>query len=293
MPLRLLMSLSTCFYNLDKLEILGNLGMLYDEMAETEKAATNFQSAIEQARVLYHDKPHVIIAELLRMRARGLSKAGKLVESISCYQEGKEVMDDILGPNHAHPITLSFLGEMGENYFKLNDLPNALRCLKDAYDMNSILYGEDTCGKMESVCSYLAGAAEMMGIPSLAKEYYSKAFKICLTKNTRRGVYYSTDHTIYLLKFLYRLNVVCAALGEHNEALKHLEEARKMANDAGFKHWIVVEVLVQLIRKYAEKGSIIKSILCYVEAGEIAKSLPKDTALTTSTVHMLKLMNIL
>lgn len=264
--------------------------MLYYEIRETEKAVKNLESAIQQARTLYHGKPHVIIAEILRIQARGLTKAGKLMESISYYQEGKEVMDQILGPNHAHPITLSFLGEMGENYFKLNDLPKALQCFKDAYNMNANLYGENG-SKMESICSYLAGIAEGMGILSLAKEYYSKAFKICLTKNTRPGVHH-TDYTLHLPKILYRLSVVCTALGEHNEALKNLEEARKMANDAGFKHWIVVEVLVELIRKYAQMGYILKSIVCYVEAGEIAKSLPKDTGLTPGTLYMLKLMNI-
>ena len=281
------------FLLLDKIEILGNLGMLHYEKLETEKAVKNLESAIQQARILYHGKPHVIIAEILRIQARGLTKEGKLIESISCYQEGKKVMDQILGPNHAHAITLSFLGEMGENYFKLNDFPKAIQCFKDAYNMSSNIYGENsTCGKMESICSYIAGSAEEMGMFSLAKEYYSKAFKICLTKNTRPRVYYTHDYTLYLLKFLYRLSVVCTALGQHNEALKNLEEARKMANDAGLKHWIVVELLVQLIRKYAHMGYIIKSISCYVEAGKMAKSLPKDTGLTQSTLYMLKLMNI-
>ena len=249
--------------------------MLYYEVCETEKAVKNLESAIQQARTLYHGKPHVIIAEILRIQARGLTKAGKLMESISYYQQRKEVMDQILGPNHAHPITLSFLGEMGAIHFKLNDLPKALQCFEDAYNMNANIYGENG-NKMESICSYLAGIAEEMGILRLVKKYYSKAFKTCLTKNKRPGVYH-TDYTLQLLKFLYRLSVVCTGLGEHNEALKNLEEVRKMANDAGVKHWIVVEVLVQLIRKYAQMGYIIKCIVCYVEAGEIAKSLPKDT----------------
>ena len=205
--------------------------MLYYEICETEKAMENVESALQQARPLYHGKPHVIIiAEILRIQARGLTKAGKLMESISYYQQGKEVMDQILGPNHAHPITLSFLGEMGANYFKLNDLPKALQCFEDAYNMNANLYGENG-NKMESICSYLAGIAEEMGNLSQAKKYYSEAFKICLTKNKRPGVYH-TDYTLHLLQFLCRLSVVCTGLREHNEALKNLEEVRKMANDA-------------------------------------------------------------
>ena len=91
---------------------------------------------------------------------------------------------------------------------------------------------------------------------------------------------------------LYRLSWICEVLGEQDEALKHLEEAREIANDAGFKHWIVVDVLVSLIKKYAERECMIKSMVCYVEAGEMAKSLPKHDSLPPSVVEMLKLMKI-
>ena len=55
---------------------------------------------------------------------------------------------------------------------------------------------------------------------------------------------------------------------------------------------MVVYVLVALIKKHAKKGSIFDSIMYYIEARQIAKSLHKEDCLPDSTLEMLKLMEI-
>ena len=259
----------------------------------------NLETALEQARSFYHEKPHVILAEILSSLGKVLDNSGKYQESLTYFEEAKKVMDQILGPDHAHPLTSSILDDMGTIYLTLKDFFKALQCYKDAFNMNSVLYGErgengenGSCGNMIGVCLGVAFTAELLGIFSLAKEFYTKAVKIkrqfVFAKNTCSSVNYVLD----FVHCLYRLGAACEVLGERDEALKHLEEARKIAKDAPFKDWVVVDVFVQLIKKYAKMGSINKSIMCYLEAGEMAKSLPKDDSLTPSTLDMLKLMKI-
>jgi hypothetical protein len=62
--------------------------------------------------------------------------------------------------------------------------------------------------------------------------------------------------------------------------------------DNCYNPWMVVYVLVALIKKYAEKGSIFDCIKFYLDARQIAKSLPKEDSLPDSTLEMLKLMEI-
>ena len=62
--------------------------------------------------------------------------------------------------------------------------------------------------------------------------------------------------------------------------------------DDCYNPWMVVYVLVALIKKYAEKDSIFHCIMFYIEARQIAKSLPKKDCLPDSTLEMLKLMEI-
>ena len=282
-----------------KIDVVTNLGIFYDQIRQTDKAVKNLETALEQARSFYHEKPHVILAEILHSLGKVLDNTGKSQESLTYFEEAKKVMDQILGPDHAHPVTSSILYYMGTSYLMLNDLFKALQCFKDAFNMNSVLYGErgengenGSCGNMEGVCLNLAFTAELLGIFSLAREYYTKAVNIkrryAFAKNTCSSVNYAFD-VVYCL---YRLGAACEVLGERDEALKHLEEARKISKDAPFKDWVVVNVFVQLIKKYAKMGSIIKSIMCYLEAGEMAKSLPKDDSLPPSTLDMLKLMKI-
>ena len=85
---------------------------------------------------------------------------------------------------------------------------------------------------------------------------------------------------------------VLPGLGERIEALALLEEAKNISTDAGLKDWVVVDILVKLVRKYAQMKLIFKSIMCYVEAGQMASRLPKDNYCPPSTLEMLKLMKI-
>ena len=273
-----------------------NLGIFYREISQTDKAVKYLESALQQARSLYCDKPHTLIAQALSSLGSCLRHAGKYQESLLYIQEAKQIMDHVLGAKYAHPETSFILFEMGTSYLMLTDLSKAFQCFQDAFDMNLVLYGEDAenigCGNHEAVCVDLAFTAQLLGNFTVARECYVTAIKIkrvaALVKNTSSSLVHALD----IVSCLYYQGGCCEALGERNEALALLEEAKDISTDAGLKDWVVVDVLVQLVRKYAQMKSIFKSIMCYVEAGQMASSLSKDNYHLPSTLEMLKLMKI-
>ena len=108
-----------------------------------------------------------------------------------------------------------------------------------------------------------------------SKEYYSKAVKngneIPVTKTS----FY------YLAAKLYRLSLVCETLGGHDEALKHLDEAKSIAKVGGsYRNWMLLVVLLKLRKKYEEMGSFDKSDEYLREAKWVAENLNQDDAST-------------
>ena len=288
--------LISLFSLLGKIEVLVNLGIFYRETSQTGKAVKYIESALEQARNFYCDKPHIRIAELLSSLGKCYGDAEMYQESLLYIEEAKQIMDHVLGAKYAHPVTSGILFEMGISYLMLTDFSKAFQCFQDAFDMNLVLYGEDAenicCGNNEAVCVELAFTAQLLGNFTLARECFATAIKIkraaALVKNTSSSLVHAHD----IVCCLYLQGGCCEALGERIEALALLEEAKDISTDAGLKDWVVVDVLVQLVRKYAQMKSIFKSIMCYVEAGQMANNLPKENYHLPSTLEMLKLMKI-
>ena len=275
-----------------------SLGIFYRKISQTNKAVKYLESALQQARSLYCDKPHILIAQVLRSLGSCLIDAEMYRESLLYIEEAKQIMDHVLGAKYAHPTTSDILFKMGESYLMLIDLSKAFQCFQDAFDMNLVLYAEDAvnicCGNNEAVSASLAFTAQLLGNFTVARECYVTAIKIkraaALVKNTSSSLVHALD----IVSCLYFQGLCCEALGERIEALALLEEAKDISTDAGLKDWVVVDILVQLVRKYAQVESIFKSVMCYVEAGQMASNLPKENYYlpSLSTLEMLKLMKI-
>jgi tetratricopeptide (TPR) repeat protein len=250
--------------------------MFFTKKGQTNEAVKNLESALELAKTAYREKPDVILAEIHFLLGVKLMEDTQqnLNKSLQHLQEAKKVMDQILvlepdQPSNAH-FTSVILLTMGKNFNRRGDFVKALECFGDALK---------SCGKnyddfMGELCSAFASTAESLHKVSLAKEYYTKAIK----KRKK-------------MSDIYRLGYVCEALGDQDEALKHFEEARKIAKDAGSKDCIVVNLLFLLMKKYAKMGNMNDSMQCYAEAGEIAKSLPANNCLPPETLEMLKSTN--
>ncbi|CAB4037787.1 PREDICTED: LOW QUALITY PROTEIN: uncharacterized protein LOC109472390 [Paramuricea clavata] len=242
----------------------------------------NLESALEYARTLYRGKPHIMLAKILY----NLAWAFYSEKSLEYFREAKEIMDLILGPNHAHLITLDILNGMGTIYKDVcGNFAKAHHCFEDALSMNSVIYGEYSANdETAKIYDNIASAAEKIGNVSQAKEYYTEAVKIWekipITKMTCERFVLS----------LYSLSALCEAHGEQDEAFKYLAEAREVAKDGGCKNWKVVIILVYLYFEYIKMESFESfetSVMCCLEAREMAMNLPKNYSVPSWLIEFL------
>ena len=235
------------------------------------------KNALEQARKVFYTTPHITVASILNNLGAALKRAEKSNESLPCFKEGKEIMDQILGPNHAHPVTSDILNDMGTIYQDLGLPTEALQCYKDVYRMNSEIYGEDRASDaIATACSNIACDSEELGDFVEAKKFYNKAVEID-KKNS------STKNTNLVS------SSICEVLEEPEESLKHMEEAREVAKNAGSKNFMVAIVLRDLGMKYDEMGRIEECKRCFQEAKEIGESLAQED-LSPAAVKQLEVL---
>ena len=227
------------------------------------------QNALEQARKVYHTKPHITVALTLNNLGAALKRAERSEESLGCFIEGKEIMDQIVGANHAHPVTSDILNNMGTIYQDLGLPDEALQCYKDVYKMNCEIYGKDSASDaIATVCSNIACVSEELSNFVQAKEYYNKAVEIDRKVSSTKGA--------GLVSSLYGLSSICEVLGQPEESLKHMEEAREVAKNDGSKNFMAATVFLELGMKYDEIGRVDESKRCLQEAREIGEILTKE-----------------
>ena len=258
---------------------------MYSRTFETNKAVKNLQNALKEARAFYHGKPHSLPVLVLISLGEALKKAKKLQESLRYFQEAKEMMDEIYGPIHVDSLTAKILYSLGTIYDNLGDLAKAFQCHEDALNMYSVIYAENDVNEtMAIVCSEFACVAHRMGDFIQAKKYFTEAVKIfgklTISKNTCSIVVASR----------FRLSSICEVLGEQDEALKHLEEARDVAKVVGFKHTMVLDVLHRLSKKYNEMGSFVKFMICFQEFTEMANIVPEDDSMPPYLLEVIEVI---
>jgi tetratricopeptide (TPR) repeat protein len=271
-----------------EMNVLNDTGVFFKEIYQTEKALESLERALKLAKALNDKNLHIGLPLTLQNIGDALLCAGKSDESLSYFVDAKERMNNLLGP-HPHPLTLRILEGLGKRSLILRDLPEALRCFKEAFDMNRVIYGENSIGcNMEFVCGKIASILQEMKSYGEAKEYYTKAITIAkkfpLTKN----------NCSFLVMYLYDLASICLTLKEQNEASTHLEEARKIVKDTDCNDWALLHLLVEIIIKYAKMGSIANcmKVMSYVKHREIEKSLFTQPSRSLLTLKMLNGMKI-
>ena len=152
------------------------LGKSFIKRYQMNEAVKNLESALEQAETVYHEKPHIILAEIRNELGVALMKDSRqnLDESLLHLEKAKEIVDHILGPNqpvHADSVASLILYNMGTNYYHRGDLAKAFHLFKDALNMNSESCGENgsydgiAWGHMGSLCSnfspYCGGTGQL------------------------------------------------------------------------------------------------------------------------------------
>ena len=247
------------------------LGKLRSQSLETEKAVKSLENALELSRTLHREEPRLLHALVLINLGEIVQKA-KIHESLRYFEEAKEIMNKIPRFNCNDPLIAKIHYNMGSIYDELGDLSTALQCFMEAFSLYSVTVKDETTNKsLAMACTNIACVSQRMGEIMQAKDYFTKAVvifrKIPLTKPICSCA----------VANLFRLTLICEAIGEGDEALKHLEEARDVANAIRFKHVMVLDVLHRLSKIYNnEVESFVKFRICFEEAIEMADCLPED-----------------
>lgn len=238
-------------------------------MDQKDKAVEILEDALEQARVFYCAKPHFTFVEVLINLGVVLGSVQNVnfQKCLQYFQEAREMMDGILGPNHAHSLTSEILQNTAQIYYDLDDLVKAQQYLRDVLNMNSVICGENGVNNtMATVCSNLGLVAEKMGNPSQAKDYYSEAVKI---RNKLISLSKNTDFDLF--DNLYRLSLTCEALGEEDEALKLLQEATEIDKAVGSENWPIWDVLLKVNLQFGI-ASFAKLLTRFQEGLQVARA---------------------
>ena len=269
-----------------KIICLKQLGELQSRKFETNKAVENLKNALKEARTLYHGKPHKLLVLILMSLGETLKKAKKLQESLRYFQEAKKLMDEIHGPIYTDPLTAKIFYSLGTIHDKLGHLAKALQCHQDALNLYAEIHIKDDANQnVAMVISEVACVSHRMGNFIQAKKYFTEAVKMF-------GKFPLTEHTCSaIVAQRFRLSSICEVLGEHEEALKHLEEARGVAEVIGFEHAMVLDVLHRLGRKYNDLGSFAKFVICFEEFTKMAESVPQNDSMPPYLSKLIELLN--
>ena len=238
-------------------------------MEQKDKAVENLEDALEQARAFYRTQPHFTFVEVLINLGVVLGSYENVdfQKCLQYFQEAKGMMDEILGPNHAHSLTSEILQNTARIYHGLDDLVKAQQYLRDVLNMNSVICGENGVNStMATVCSNLGLVAEKMGNLSQAKDYYSEAVKI---RNKLTSLNKNTDFDLF--DNLYRLSLTCEALGKEDEALKLLQEATEIDKAVGSENWPIWDVLLK-VNLQLGIGSFAKLLTRFQEGLQVARA---------------------
>ena len=246
------------------------MGKLLCEKEQTNEAVKTLERALEESRKLFDVQPTIDVPTVLLLLAMAFDRKEKSgsEKSLSYLREAKEIMSRIFGPNHAHSLTSQIYEFMGEVYHNLGDISNAFQSFQAALNMKSLILGDDVDETMANLCAIIAHISQESGKSWEAKKYYSQAVEI------HRKIPLTITTCPSFVSSLCQLSRINDVLGEEDEAIKHLEEARKIANIFGYKHKVVLSVLFELAMKYLAIGTVAKHDECHEEAKKIANSLP-------------------
>ena len=268
------------------MEGFSELGKVYFQEKQFDKAVENFKSSLEQARQLYPGQP--IVADILYRLGGALLENGNLDESLQYLQEAKEILDNHIEVGY---LTLTVVNIIGASYSKLGKFFLAFQSFKDALDrldmtMVSSKFYKCLCWNMANILTTLSVGSISETVPfSLTTELKT------VEKDGRTILLLTKDTCPDVVNNFFQLSLTCKNHGVHDEVLIHSEKAREIAQRFDYKCGRVVLVLLLLSMTYGWMGFIEKSRSCYEEAKEMAKSLPpEDDSILPGELEMIESM---
>ena len=135
-----------------------------------------------------------------------------------------------------------------------------------------------------TILSNLVTSYQQLSDLKQAKEYSVQ----CVDVNRKLSI--TMDGCPSIVFRLFTLSQICEDLGEKDEALSYLEEARGIHVDAGSKHPILVTILKKLFMKYFVMGSLEKSRKALQETVQLAKTFSEDDSCPENVKEVLDML---
>ena len=104
---------------LDKTECLMDVGRMYLQRGEANKATEYLENALEQAKNSFLQEFHFLHANILYWLAFALEQDGKLEESLQYFDEAKKANDQISGSMNACKLEKLISKGMHNVHYKL------------------------------------------------------------------------------------------------------------------------------------------------------------------------------
>ena len=274
------------YFLLDKLDCLFEMGILFLQENQIDRAVNSFKSALEQAKKMYSGQPRVAV--IMNNLGVAVSRAGMSDEALRYFKEAKKILD---GHSQEGFLISKTLNNIGTIYHEYGDLFVAFQFFKDALDCLDIF----SCKHYSRLCKNIAAAVRGLYVESTIRRRPFSRIKELVIKTVEIGgqIYiHSTEGTCSDdVSTFYQISLFCIDRGKQDEVLQCLAKARDIAKLFDYKCGRVVLVLLLLSMTYGRMGSIEKSWSCYKEAKEMAKSLPpEDDSILPGELGMIELM---
>ncbi|CAH1272676.1 TTC28 [Branchiostoma lanceolatum] len=286
----------------DIAHVLKNLGHLWLDVGDNEKACAFSEQALKMCQELYGPTtPHLDTALALSSIGAALEKSGEDHKAIC--EEATQMMVDVLEDNKEYLDISSFLCNFGKGFRMLGKYQKALQCCERALEMQKDIHGQDAVHpSIAKSLREVAAVYEALGNYTKAIQLYEDALNMakvihgankahsdiagglnnlgrlcCMNDNEKARILYeqalkmckelygrSTPHNDTVTS-LFGMGVVSVRSGDFFRAINFYEEALKM-----------VEGLRILNNKtdHPDIAMVLGNLaLAYHKAGECTKSL--------------------
>ncbi len=227
----------------------SNIGLAYQNLAESEKALLFFKKALEICVSGHYFIPMPAIQNDMGVLYAQLGKYGQAIE---CFKKGLEIY--LLSPEKNNIDAANLYNGMGYVYFEIGELTEAINCYQQALEIYVVVWGENHPD--------VATAYNNIGLVHKNFKNYDKALE-CQQKSLEiLIVLFGNDHPS-VISCHHNMALLCSDLGDEEKALEYnLNILNALASD-------VRENLPHIADSYNSMGAIYATQKKYTMALEV------------------------
>ncbi|KAI8491493.1 hypothetical protein Bbelb_306930 [Branchiostoma belcheri] len=251
---------------------LNNLGLVWDDSGDNEKAREFYEQALKMYRTLHGpDTPHHDTALVLENVGNTWGRSGDNVKAIRYYEEALKMMEEVWGKSTAHPNIAKVLGNLRGACRKAGEHTKCLHYYDRALEINKAIHGQEAAHpSITDSLRNLANTEKDLGNYSKAIQLYEEEL------NMRRKIHsssetHSGDGACHpdIAHALNNLGLVWSISGDNEKARELFEQALKMyraLHGQTTPHPDTALVLENVGHTWEISGDNVKAIRYYEEA---------------------------